>query len=99
MFGQIRRFVRYNLGEGLQKKSDDFASEVAAQIAAKADLKPVTEVPKVEVAKKEEDSPKVGCLRFDTLLDYSLPDFLQLAPPLLLFFTSLSRYSHANAES
>ncbi|XP_024393258.1 polyprotein of EF-Ts, chloroplastic isoform X1 [Physcomitrium patens] len=57
---QIRRFVRYNLGEGLQKKSDDFASEVAAQIAAKADLKPVTEVPKVEVAKKEEDSPKVA---------------------------------------
>jgi len=26
---QIRRFVRYELGEGLQKKSDDFAAEVA----------------------------------------------------------------------
>jgi elongation factor Ts len=27
---QIRRFVRYELGEGLQKKSDDFAAEVAS---------------------------------------------------------------------
>ncbi len=26
---QIRRFVRYELGEGMQKKSDDFAAEVA----------------------------------------------------------------------
>ena len=31
---QIRRFVRYELGEGLQKKQDDFAAEVAAQVAA-----------------------------------------------------------------
>jgi elongation factor Ts len=30
---QIRRFVRYELGEGLQKKSESFAAEVAAQIA------------------------------------------------------------------
>ncbi len=29
----IRRFTRYALGEGMQKKSEDFASEVAAQIA------------------------------------------------------------------
>ncbi|KAK9804532.1 hypothetical protein WJX73_005435 [Symbiochloris irregularis] len=28
---QVRRFVRYNLGEGLEKKSQDFAAEVAAQ--------------------------------------------------------------------
>jgi elongation factor Ts len=28
----IRRFTRYALGEGMQKKSEDFASEVAAQI-------------------------------------------------------------------
>jgi elongation factor Ts len=27
---QVRRFVRFNLGEGLVKKSDDFAAEVAA---------------------------------------------------------------------
>jgi elongation factor Ts len=29
---QIRRFVRYELGEGLEKRQDDFAAEVAAQI-------------------------------------------------------------------
>ena len=28
---QVRRFVRYVMGEGLQKKADDFAAEVAAQ--------------------------------------------------------------------
>jgi elongation factor Ts len=29
---QIRRFVRYELGEGLEKKSQNFAEEVAAQV-------------------------------------------------------------------
>jgi elongation factor Ts len=29
---QIRRFVRFELGEGLEKKSEDFAAEVAQQI-------------------------------------------------------------------
>ncbi len=28
---QVRRFVRFELGEGLEKKSDDFAAEVAKQ--------------------------------------------------------------------
>ena len=28
----VRRFVRYEMGEGLEKKSDDFASEVASMI-------------------------------------------------------------------
>ena len=28
----IRRFVRFNLGEGLQKRNEDFAAEVAAQM-------------------------------------------------------------------
>jgi len=28
----VRRFVRYQLGEGLDKRSDDFAAEVAAQM-------------------------------------------------------------------
>ena len=32
---KVRRFVRYNLGEGLEKKSQDFAAEVAAQTVAK----------------------------------------------------------------
>jgi elongation factor Ts len=53
--------VRFNLGEGLQKKSVDFAAEVAAQTAARADAKPAAaaEAPKVEVAKEEEGGPKV----------------------------------------
>jgi elongation factor Ts len=32
---KVKRFSRYNLGEGLEKKSQDFAAEVAAQTAAK----------------------------------------------------------------
>ncbi|XWS26815.1 hypothetical protein CRYUN_Cryun26dG0062700 [Craigia yunnanensis] len=32
---KVKRFVRFNLGEGLEKKSRDFAAEVAAQTAAK----------------------------------------------------------------
>ena len=31
---RIRRFVRFELGEGLEKKSSDFAAEVAATVAA-----------------------------------------------------------------
>ena len=31
---QVRRFSRFKLGEGIEKKSDDFAAEVAAQISA-----------------------------------------------------------------
>jgi elongation factor Ts len=33
---QVRRFVRYNLGEGLEKRANDFAAEVAQQTQAKA---------------------------------------------------------------
>lgn len=33
----VRRFVRYDLGEGLAKKEEDFAAEVAAQTAKKED--------------------------------------------------------------
>ncbi|XP_050369493.1 polyprotein of EF-Ts, chloroplastic [Argentina anserina] len=32
---KVKRFVRFNLGEGLEKRSQDFAAEVAAQTAAK----------------------------------------------------------------
>ena len=31
---KVRRFTRYELGDGLEKKSEDFAAEVAAQVAA-----------------------------------------------------------------
>ncbi|MGB1276495.1 MAG: elongation factor Ts, partial [Nannocystaceae bacterium] len=30
---QVRRFTRFELGEGLEKKTENFAEEVAAQIA------------------------------------------------------------------
>ncbi len=33
---QVRRFSRFRLGEGLEKKSDDFAAEVAAQVQGAA---------------------------------------------------------------
>ncbi|CAH9143758.1 unnamed protein product [Cuscuta epithymum] len=32
----VKRFVRYNLGEGLEKKNQNFAAEVAAQTAVKS---------------------------------------------------------------
>lgn len=48
------------MGEGIEKKSVDFAAEVAAQTAAKADAKPAAEAPKVEEVKEEEEAPKVG---------------------------------------
>lgn len=31
---QIRRFARFELGEGMEKKQEDFAAEVAAQVAS-----------------------------------------------------------------
>jgi elongation factor Ts len=58
---QIRRFVRYNLGEGLQKKSTDFAAEVAAQTAATVEAKPaVPQAPEVKEEKIEDSTPKVA---------------------------------------
>ena len=33
---QVRRFVRFNLGEGIEKRSTDFAAEVAAQTGGRA---------------------------------------------------------------
>ncbi|MBM3273866.1 MAG: translation elongation factor Ts, partial [Candidatus Sericytochromatia bacterium] len=32
----VRRFVRYQLGEGIEKRQDDFAAEVAAQMGKQA---------------------------------------------------------------
>lgn len=46
---KVKRFVRFNLGEGLEKKSQDFAAEVAAQTSAK--LSP--SAPKVQSLEKE----------------------------------------------
>ncbi|MBA0661663.1 hypothetical protein Goklo_005937 [Gossypium klotzschianum] len=55
---KVKRFVSFNLGEGLEKKSQDFAAEVAAQTATK----PVTTAGKeqstsVEV-KETDEKPK-----------------------------------------
>lgn len=46
--------MKYNLGEGLEKKSNDFAAEVAQQTQAKAKAAPAAEQPKQEEQKKEE---------------------------------------------
>lgn len=49
---KVKRFVRYNLGEGLEKKSQDFAAEVAAQTTAKAVPKAEKELPAAVEAKE-----------------------------------------------
>ena len=51
---QIRRFTRFNLGEGIEKESLSFAEEVAAQTGQKA----VAEVPVEEVKTEEEVAPE-----------------------------------------
>ncbi|KAK4754981.1 hypothetical protein SAY87_008738 [Trapa incisa] len=56
---KVKRFVRFNLGEGLEKKSQDFAAEVAAQTATKPlpspaateEQKPAAEEPKAAAPK------------------------------------------------
>ncbi|CAO2822883.1 unnamed protein product [Amaranthus hypochondriacus] len=58
---KVNRFVRYNLGEGLEKKSENFAAEVAAQTAAKAAPAPEKEqVAADETAKPAEKAPTVA---------------------------------------
>ncbi|KAK9142674.1 hypothetical protein Syun_012074 [Stephania yunnanensis] len=59
---KVKRFVRYNLGEGLEKKSQDFASEVAAQTAAKSSHvpPPPTDQPVGEEAKNEASKVAVS---------------------------------------
>ncbi|XP_030952437.1 uncharacterized protein LOC115975690 isoform X2 [Quercus lobata] len=57
---KVTRFVRYNLGEGLEKKSQDFAAEVAAQTAAKAEPKAEKEQPApVEAKETVQKQPTV----------------------------------------
>ncbi|KAL1356631.1 polyprotein of EF-Ts, chloroplastic isoform X2 [Arachis hypogaea] len=51
---KVKRFVRFNLGEGLEKKSQDFAAEVAAQTAAKEAPTPAKEQPAAVEAKETE---------------------------------------------
>lgn len=53
---KVKRFVRFNLGEGLEKKSQDFAAEVAAQTAAKP--VPAPEKPQPDTAETKEPEQK-----------------------------------------
>ena len=53
---KLKRFVRFNLGEGLEKKSQDFAAEVAAQTAAKP--VPTPEKKQAVVAEAKETEQK-----------------------------------------
>ncbi|KAI4347095.1 hypothetical protein L6164_007944 [Bauhinia variegata] len=56
---KVKRFVRFNLGEGLEKKSQDFAAEVAAQTAAKPVATPVKEEPAIAGSKETEEKPTI----------------------------------------
>lgn len=49
---KVKRFSRFNLGEGLEKKSQDFAAEVAAQTAVKS----TPQVPNEPPAQSKETS-------------------------------------------
>lgn len=58
---QVRRFVRFVLGEGIEKEESDFAAEVAAQLGTAAPKQETTaETPVAEEAPKEEkkEAPK-----------------------------------------
>merc|ERR1719316_1929033 len=49
---RVRRFVRFNLGEGIEKKTMSFADEVAEQTQAK----PSSSAPKAEAKPAEEEA-------------------------------------------
>lgn len=55
---QIRRFVRYVMGEGIEKAEADFAAEVAAQTAVKEEPKTEAAPEKPEVPAKSAEAPK-----------------------------------------
>ncbi|PSF38084.1 elongation factor Ts [Aphanothece hegewaldii CCALA 016] len=56
---QVRRFVRFVLGEGIEKQEVNFADEVAAQMGQKVEEKPAeTPSPDVKEEKKEAKSSK-----------------------------------------
>ncbi|PUZ67350.1 hypothetical protein GQ55_3G427900 [Panicum hallii var. hallii] len=58
---KVKRFARYNLGEGLEKKSQDFAAEVAAQTVAKPPPSaPPKEDKPAETTESAEKKPAVA---------------------------------------
>ncbi len=55
---QVRRFSRFTLGEGIEKKEENFAEEVAAQTGQKKkEEKPVAETPNAETADAKVEEP------------------------------------------
>ncbi|MDV3352297.1 translation elongation factor Ts [Leptolyngbyaceae cyanobacterium CCMR0082] len=60
---QVRRFSRFTLGEGIEKKEENFAAEVAAQTGQKKEEKPAeAAAPKAEAKdeKPTETAPKTA---------------------------------------
>ncbi|KAM7277219.1 hypothetical protein ACFE04_019085 [Oxalis oulophora] len=57
---KVKRFIQYNLGEGLEKKSQDFAAEVAAQTAAKPVTAPEKEQPPVVETTETVEKPQAA---------------------------------------
>ncbi|GJZ36001.1 nucleic acid-binding, OB-fold protein [Tanacetum coccineum] len=58
---KVKRFVRFNLGEGLEKRTQDFAAEVAAQTTAKKASAPTTESqPAATEPVTIDEAPKVA---------------------------------------
>lgn len=56
---QVRRFVRFELGEGIEKEETDFAAEVAAQMGVSAAVAPdASEAPEVSATADASDQPK-----------------------------------------
>lgn len=53
---KVRRFVKFNLGEGLEKKANDFAAEVAQQ-TQKKEAAPAAAAP---AAKEQPKQPVSG---------------------------------------
>ncbi|EEF48217.1 elongation factor ts, putative [Ricinus communis] len=56
---KVKRFIRFNLGEGLEKKSQDFAAEVAAQTTAKPVAAPAKEQSVSAEAEEPVEKPPV----------------------------------------
>lgn len=57
---QVRRFDRFVLGEGIEKKETNFADEVAAQTGQKPTDEPVAQTEKKPAAKKSTAKNKTG---------------------------------------
>jgi elongation factor Ts len=58
---QVRRFVRFVLGEGIEKEESDFAAEVAAQMGTATESEPAKapEVEAPEVKAPEVEAPEI----------------------------------------